>query len=167
MKKHFLIISLILTTLIAQSQWTRSYTLDDFGDTTDLVEITGKSFDGLIYYNDPNGNPMDKFCTRVYIDEDQNVGLFLYENCVFEKPAFPGTDALKEVTLRMRNSEGTTEKVTILDKWAKTGGLKLEREKFTDFLNSSQGEIRCILKSGVAYYKFTIDASGYQQIIGK
>ncbi|PLW94200.1 MAG: hypothetical protein C0591_13195 [Marinilabiliales bacterium] len=167
MKKQFLILSFILTALLAKSQWTKSFTLDDFGDTTDMVEITGKSFDGLIYYNDPNGNPMDKFCTRVYIDKDQNVGLFLYENCVFEKPAFPGTDALKEVTFRMRNSEGTTEKVTILDKWSKSGGLKLENKKFIDFLKSSNGEIRCIVQSGVAYYKFTIDASGYHQLIGK
>jgi hypothetical protein len=167
MKQQLLITLFVFYGLVANSQWTKSFTLDDFGDTTDMVEITGKSFDGLIYYNDPNGNPMDKFCTRVFIDKDQNVGLFLYENCVFEKPAFPGTDALKEVTFRMRNSEGTTEKVTILDKWAKTGGLKLEREKFIDFLKNSNGEIRCIVKSGVAYYKFTIDASGYQQIIGK
>ncbi len=167
MKKQFLVIGFILTALLAQSQWTKSFTLDDFGDTTDMVEITGKSFDGLIYYNDPNGNPMEKFCTRVFIDKDTNAGLFLYENCVFDKPAFPGNDPLKEVTFRMRNSEGTTEKVTILDKWAKTGGLKLEPEKFMDFLNSSEGDIRCILQSGVAYYKFTIDATGYHQLITK
>lgn len=167
MKQHLLIIGFILSSILAQSQWTKSYTLDDFGDTTDLVEITGKSFDGLTYYNDPNGNPMEKFCTRVFIDKENNVGLFLYENCIFEKLAFPGTDPLKEVTFRMRNSEGTTEKVTILNKWAKSGGLKLEEDKFIDFLKSSEGDIRCILQSGVAYYKFTIDASGYNQLIGK
>jgi len=167
MKQHLLIISLILSTLLAQSQWTRSYTLDDFGDTTDVFTVEGKSFGGLIYYNDPNGSPMGKFCTRIVIDANKDVGLFLHENCVFDKPAFPENDPLKDVTFRMRNSNGTTEKVNILDKWAKFGGLKLESEKFIDFLNSSEGEIRCILQSGVAYYKFTIDATGYQQIVGK
>ena len=164
-KQLFLIIGFVLSGLIANSQWTRSYTLDDFGDTTDMFTIEGRSFDGLTYYNDPNGEPMEKFCIRIIIDTEKNVGLFIHENCVFDKPAFPGNDQLKDVTFRMRNSEKVTEKINILSKWAKFGGLKLESEKFIDFLNNSQGDIRCIVKSGVAYYKFTIDASGYRKIV--
>lgn len=167
MKQLLLFIGFVFCGLIANSQWTRSYTLDDFGDTTDMFTIEGKSFDGLTYYNDPNGEPMEKFCVRIVIDADKNVGLFLHENCVFDKPAFPGSDQLKDVTFRMRNSEKVTEKVNILSKWAKFGGLKIESENFINFLNNSKGEIRCIVQSGVAYYKFTIDATGCQQIMGQ
>ena len=167
MKQLLLFIGFVFCGLIANSQWTRSYTLDDFGDTTDMFTIEGKLFDGLTYYNDPNGEPMEKFCVRIVIDADKNVGLFIHENCVFDKPAFPGSDQLKDVTFRMRNSEKMTEKVNILSKWAKFGGLKIENEKFIDFLNNSKGEIRCIVQSGVAYYKFNIDATGYQQIMGQ
>jgi hypothetical protein len=165
MKQLFLIIGLALYGLIANSQWIRSYTLDDFGDTTDMFTIEGRSFDGLTYYNDPNGEPLDKFCIRIIIDAEKNVGLFIHENCVFDKPAFPGNDQLKEVTFRMRNSEKVTEKINILSKWATFGGLKLEEEKFINFLNNSEGKIRCIVQSGVAYYKFTIDATGFRKII--
>lgn len=165
MKKYLLLIGLIISGLLTQAQWSKSYKLDDFGDTTDMFVIEGKSFDGLTYYNDPNGSPLEKFCVKVYIDENNNVGLFLHENCAMEKPGLPGSEHLKETTFRMRNSKGTTEKVNILSKWAKSGGLKLESDKFLEFLLNSKGEIRCILQVGVAYYKFTIDASGYQSIM--
>ena len=167
MKQLLFIIVLIICCLAANAQWTRSYTLDDFGDTTESFTIEGRSFDGLTYYNDPNGEPMEKFCIRIIIDAEKNVGLFIHENCVFDKPAFPGSDQLKDVTLRMRNTEKVTEKVNILSKWANFGGLKLESEKFISFLNSSNGDIRCIVQSGVAYYKFTIDASGFRKISGE
>ena len=167
MKRYLLLIVLIINGILAQAQWTKIFYLDDFGDTTDIFFIEVESFDGLTYYNDPNTKPLDKFCVKIVIDEDKNVGFFMYENCAFEKNAYPGTSPFKEGTFRMRNSEGTTVKVNILGKFAKSGGLKLESDKFREFLTDSNGDIRCILKVGVAYHKFTLDATGYQKVIGK
>jgi len=66
----------------------------------------------------------------------------------------------------MRNSEGITEKVNIIGKLSKRGGLKLESDKFREFMSKSSGKVRCILKVGVAYYKFTLNATGYNEIVG-
>lgn len=167
MKHLLLTIGLVICSLAVNAQWIKSYTLDDFGDTTDMFTIEGRTFDGLTYYNDPNGEPLEKFCVRILIDAEKNVGLFIHENCIFDKPAFPGSDQLKDVTFRMRNSEKVTEKINILSKWATFGGLKCESEKFINFLNSSKGDIRCIVQAGVAYYKFTIDASGFRKLTGE
>lgn len=167
MKRYLLLIVLIINGILTQAQWTKNFYLDDFGDTTDIFFVEGKSFDGLTHYNDPNANPLDKFCVKIIIDKDNNVGFFMHENCAFEKNAYPGTSTFKEGTFRMRNSEGTTVKVNILGKWAKSGGLKLESDEFREFLINSDGDIRCILKVGIAYHKFTLDATGYQKVIGK
>ena len=164
MKRYLLLIVLIINGILSQAQWTKIFFLDDFGDTTDIFFIEGKSFDGLTHYNDPNASPLDKFCVKVIIDEDNNVGFFMHENCAFEKNAYPGTSPFKEGTFRMRNSEGTTVKINILEKLAKSGGLKLESDKFRKFLMNSNGEVRCILKVGIAYHKFTLDASGYNKV---
>ena len=167
MKKQLLLLILLLSGILAQAQWSKSYLLDDFGDTTDTYRIEGRSFDGLTHYNDPNADPLEKFCVQITIDENNNVGLLLYENCTFSNNPFPGTGVFKGGTFRMRNSEGTTVKINIIGKLSKIGGLKLESDKFREFMAQSSGKVRCILKVGVAYYKFTLNATGYNKIVGE
>ncbi len=166
MKKHLLLIVFMLSVAFSQAQWSKSYLLDDFGDTTDTYRIEGRSFDGLIHYNDPNADPLEKFCVQVTIDENNTVGLLVYENCTLSNKPYPGTAVFKGGTFRMRNSEGTTVKINIIGKLSKIGGLKLESDKFREFMAQSSGKVRCILQVGVAYYKFTLNATGYNKIIG-
>ncbi len=165
MKRYLILSVILLSSTLIQAQWSKTYLLDDFGDTTNTYRIEGHSFDGLTHYNDPNAEPLEKFCIQITIDENNNVGLLLYENCTFTNNPYPGTDIFKGGTFRMRNSEGTTVKVNILGKLSKRGGLKLESDPFREFLAKSSGKVRCILKVGVAYYKFTLDATSYSEII--
>ncbi len=166
MKRYLLLSVIIISGSLVQAQWTKAYLLDDFGDTTNTYRIEGRSFDGLTHYNDPNAEPLEKFCIQITIDENNNVGFLLYENCTFTNNPYPGTDIFKGGTFRMRNSEGTTEKINILGKLSKRGGLKLESDKFREFMANSSGKVRCILKVGVAYYKFTLNATSYNKTVG-
>lgn len=157
MKKLFVVILVLFSTIAFAGDWEQRTFKDDFGDPTGAKFVAHYDSTGIFANSAVSWTTCPVY---VMVTDKSTIGVFLYEHGGSTATSLSGSG-----TVAMKNEAGMKMWTTVRGKWNPRGGISLYNEHaIISFLMRSEGIVKVVIKDGYsATYKFLINVDGFPE----